>query len=326
MTSETNQLIYPGTRHKRGITAIVAAVAGELLFSFFLLVGFGEHLWAQVAGGVISVLMVLLFLSGMSLSRSGRGGVEITSEYLIVFRGKQQKILLWTQMEPPAFGGIFQPCVILKAGTVRAVVYNALPGYPLVWSRLSPSQSGLFPSNKTVTIHSNRTQHFGAIAGSTLLLLSAAAMLVIWGSPDGLSPILVGSVATFFVFGAALGVWAMLRIRCRFTLDDGGICCHSWGRVTNIPASAMKDVVLEQARIRDLAVDYRYRGEAMTRAVRYTPMELGLGVRLILADGEWRLDETMTNFPMERLYEEIRSRYQLTGRITMPEMVAASLK
>jgi hypothetical protein len=175
-------------------------------------------------------------------------------------------------------------------------------------------------------IRQNRTQHFGAIVGSTLLLLSAAAMLVTLGIPGGLSPILVGSVATFFVFGAALGMWAMLHIRRRFTLDDGGICCYFWGRVTNIPASAMKEVVLEQARIRDLAVDYRYRGEAMTTAVRYAPVELGLGVRLILADGEWRLDETTTGFPMERLYEEIRSRYQLPGRIAIPEVVEASLK
>lgn len=326
MTSEENKWMYPVTRHKRGITAIVAAVVGELLFSFFLLVGFGEHLWALVAGGVISVLMVLLFLSGVSQSRSGRGGVEITAEYLIIFRGKQQKKLLLTQMEPVEFGGFFQPCVTLKAGMVCAVVYKALPGYPLVWSRLSPSQSDLFPSNKTVTIRSNRTQHFGAIAGSTLLLLSAAAMLVVLGIPSGLSPILTGTVAAFLAFGAALGGWAMLRIRRRYTLGDEGISCRSWGRVINIPASSMKEVVLEQVKIRELAVDYRYRGEAMTTAVRYAPMELGLGVKVMLADGEWRLDETMTSFPMDRLYEEIRGRYQLPGRISMPEIAATALK
>lgn len=320
MTNEEKKYIYPVARHKRGITAIVTAVAGELLFTFFLLVGFGEQFWAVVVSGVISLLMLLLFLSGVSLSRSGRGGVEITAEALIVFRGKQQSELPWTQLEAVQFGGLFQPFIKLKAGTARTVVYKALPGYPIVWSRLAPFQSANFPAPGSVTIHVNRTQHLGAIAASTLLLLVAAVILPVLGIPAGLAPLVAGIVAAFFVLGAALGVWAMLRIRRRYSLDDAGITCRSWGRTTQIPVTAMQEVVLVQARFQELAVDYRYRGEAMTTAVRYAPVELGLGVHLILQDGEWQLDETMTAFPMEQLYEELCHRYRLPGRIVLPEM------
>lgn len=320
MTNEAKKYYYPVARHKRGITAIVTAVAGEVLFTFFLLVGFGEYLWAVAVSTIISLLMVMIFLSGVSLSRSGRGGVEITTEVLIVFRGKEQIELPWNQMEAVQFGGLFQPFIKLKAGTAGAVVYKALPGYPLLWHRLAPFQSANILSPGAVTIRANRTQHLGAIAASSLLLLVAAVILPVLGIPAGLTPLVAGIVAAFLGLGAALGVWAMLRIRRRYILDDAGITCRSWGRTSHIPISAMKEVVLEQARFRELAVGYRYRGEAMTTAVPYAPVELGLGVHLILQDGEWRLDETMTGFPMERLYEELCHRYHLTGRIAMPEM------
>lgn len=320
MINAKKKWLYPIKRHKRGITAIVTAVAGELLFTFFLLVGFGESFWALIVSGVISLLMALLFLYGVSLSRSGRGGVEITSDSLIIFRGRQRISLPWDELEPVIFGNFFQPYVKLKAGAAHGVVYKALPGYPLVWNLVSSSQSVTAPSSRTVRINCYRTQHLAAIAASTLLIFLAAAVLLVFGIPAGQAPLLVGTVAAFFIFGGALGVWAMLRNRRTYTLEDTGITCRSWGKITHTPVVTMKGVVLEQALIRELVVGYRYRGEAMTTAVRYAPAELGLGVHLILEDGEWRLDETMTGFPMERLYEELCRRYHLPGQISIPEM------
>lgn len=52
------------------------------------------------------------------------------------------------------------------------------------------------------------------------------------------------------------------------------------------------------------------------------PRPPGLVVVLQLEDGNWRWDETMTGFPMERLYEELCHRYHLPGQFVIPEMAA----
>lgn len=321
MTNQKTHWQYPVTRHHRGITAVVTAVTGELLFTFFLLVGFGDTFWSLPASGVISLLMLTLGLYGVSLSRSGRGGVAVTADALIIERGRQRVVLPWSAMQPIVFGGVFQPCLKLQAGSARGVIYKALPGYPLLWGQLSTTLAQAWPSNRELRFNCHRTQHQGAIAAATLLFWTAAILLGLV-IPAGQTTVLTSTVAVIFGLAGALGVGAMLRIRRSYHLDEAGITCRAWGRTTFIPAAAMQAVVLEQAMIRELAVGYRYRGEAMTTAVRYAPAALGLVVVLQLEDGNWRWDETMTGFPMERLYEELCHRYHLPGQFVIPEMAA----
>jgi hypothetical protein len=296
----------------------VAAV-GEVLFLFFLLVGFGEQGWAWAVSLILTLLMAAFFLSGLSLSRSGRGGVEISEEGLIFFRGKQQQMILWQEINAIDFGGIFQGWIAIKTRNDRGIIYRALPGYPLIWKGLSTSSGINLSSDTVLKIFCRRSQHMITILMAMLLLVAATVFMIFLGLPAGLSPIVVLSVCSLFLLVTLFGLWAIVHNNQVVTMTPEGLIIRSWGKVTKIPTAIIKEVKLVQAPIKELVVGYRYRGELLPAAVSYAPVELGLGVHLILEAGEWGINETMTGYPMELLYEELCWRYQLSGEIIIAE-------
>lgn len=314
------RLEYPSARRRRGLASVWLAIIGEVLFGFFLLAGFGERSWAGAAFAVLSAAMFLFFLSGVSKARSGVGSVELTDHGLTVLRGNRRDALPWTKIDRVRFGGVFQPTLELHAGATKVIVYKALPGYPLVWSLLSQTRAAIKAPTGPVRVRCSRTQHGGALIAGVLLSLAAAAVVAAAGFSNGISPLLGGSLIVLFAAIAALGLWALLHGSCIYTLEEDGIRCCRWVRETKIPTADLREVTLEQARIRELATGYRYRGESMTSAVRYAPVELGLRVWIKHTGGKWVLDDTMTCYAPELLYDALRARYHLPGFLSMPEL------
>lgn len=313
-------LWYSMLRKKRGQTVCILAVICEILFLFFLLAGFGEKWWAGITSLIVTILMAVFFLYGRSLFRSGSGGVEISDEGLTIFRGKRQQMMLWQEITAIGFGGFFQGKIILETKNISGILYRSLPGYPLIWERLRATTALKLSADDCLKIPCRRSQHMFTILMVMLLLVAAAAFLIFLGLPAGLSLILVLSVCTLFILVVIFGFWAIFHSHQVVTLTPDGLAIRSWGKVTEIPAVAMKGVQLVQASIRELVVGYRYRGELLPAAVSYAPVELGLGVCLILADGDWEINETMTGYPMELFYEELCQRYQLLGDMVVPEL------
>lgn len=304
---------YSKLRRKRGQTTCVLAVICEILFLFFLLAGFGEQLWAWIASLTLTLTMAIFFCYGISLSRSGGGGVEVSTEGLTLFRGKSKQQIDWDAIESIRFGGIFQGWLVLETKSSKGIIYRALPGYPLIWERLRNIPAVSFECSEALIISCRRSQHMISIILVLVMLLGVTVFLVVVGLPAGLTPIPVISAAILFLAVMGLGLWVLLKNNQVITLTNEGIKSRSWGKVSEIPAAAMKGVQLVQAPIKELVVGYRYRGELLTTTVSYAPVELGLAIRLVLAEGEWGINETVTGFPMEQLYEELCRRYQLTG-------------
>ena len=313
-------LWYSKLRKKRGQTICILAIICEILFLFFLLAGFGEQSWAEIATLILTLLMAVFFLYGRSLCRSGSGGVEISNEGLNIFRSKRQQMMLWHEITTIGFGGIFQGKIILATKNTKGILYRSLPGYPLIWERLRATAALRLSADERLKIPCRRSQHMFTILMAMLMLVVAAAFLIFLGLPAGLSLILALSVCTLFLLVVIFVIWAIFHSHQVVTLTPDGLASRSWGKVTEISAADMKGVQLIQAPIRELVVGYRYRGELLPAAVNYAPVELGLGVRLILADGDWEINETMTGYPMELFYEELCQRYQLPGDMVVPEM------
>lgn len=89
----------------------------------------------------------------------------------------------------------------------------------------------------------------GKVAGITLGSLAFVAVSLLlclrWSGAWGSLPMVLAGVAGVLFFGlcALLGLRALLTPRAGVTLDDHGIGCHDWGRVT-VPWEEIEDVSL----------------------------------------------------------------------------------
>ncbi len=91
MPTSTYQFNYPITRHRRGLTIIILSFLCDGLFSFFLLVGFGLHLWSIIATLILTIINIICFFSGLSLCQSGKGNLQLLSDHIILSTGKHHK-------------------------------------------------------------------------------------------------------------------------------------------------------------------------------------------------------------------------------------------
>ena len=304
---------YDRTARKRGAAAVWTAVAGYVLFAFFLLAGFGDQSWMPYALAGLTAVMLLLFLYGLSQMRAGSGSVEVTDEGITTVRGGVRLYVEWQRIDRISFGGFFHPALRLHGGEKTLVIYKSLPGYLTLWQRFQGLAAMPEESDGDTVVGSYRSRQMGLWIVVLALLAASACVIIMLGA--ALQPVVLVVTLGLHLVVAGICVWALLHNACRYTFSVQGFQRRSLFRNMWYPAAEIKDVTLEQTPLQLVVTDYRYRGEAMTRSVRYSEKGLGLRLRIKLADGELMLDETMTRFPLELLFGELCRRYAIAGKI-----------
>lgn len=127
---------YPVKQRTRGASAIITAMAGHMLFSFFLLAGFSDQPFTPAAFGLLSFLMMFLFLHGLGQYKSGNGTVELSEEGIAVLKGGKRKLIAWTQISSIRMGGLLRPAIIIHGNHKKLIIYKTLETYPEFWHRL----------------------------------------------------------------------------------------------------------------------------------------------------------------------------------------------
>jgi hypothetical protein len=313
---------YPTWRKRRGTVSITLAVCCEAIFGFILFVGFGDWKWMPCAFAALSLFSLIPILRGVLLMRSAKQSIETDDLGITLCRNGREIRLEYQSITKARCGWFFEPYVRLYTNGKSVVVYKTLPGYPLLWSmavRACPV-SKTDGSCQTRKITCFCTQHTAAFLMGALLALFAALQMIRLLRAGELAPMTAGLLCTLFVFVAAAAIWALVKDWKVYVIGKDGIAERSWRRSSFYPTGELKAVLLEQTEIGERVTGYAYRGEAMTRAVRYRAVDLGLRIRIAHAGGELTIDDGMTFEPIELLFGELCRKFQLSGTITIPQL------
>ena len=305
------QFTYPPEQRKRGASMKTLAVCCYALLLFFLLAGFWGMDFVPYVFAVLTVAGLLFFYYGADAARAGKGSLEFLEDG-IFWQYKRRKLFIPYDSAPAVtFGGAFFKKLTLTGDGTVISVYRTLASYPAFWRELKARVTVPALPPVDLTVRCNKTDGMGIFVSAAVLLLSA--LIGVWAAWSAELLAASSLVAVSVLFGIVLALIVILALA-----KLGSV---TFGQVTIVRSTPVKkraysvdgitSAAFEQARIRLLAVGYRYRGPALPAQAVMAEAGLGLVVRLDFDESLLKLDETMTRFPLELLYDYLLLRYQL---------------
>ncbi len=306
---------YPVKQRSRGVSAIITAIAGYILFSFFLLAGLSDQPFTPAAFVLLSFLMMLLFLHGLGQFKSGNGTVELSDEGIAVQKGGKRKLITWTQMSSIRMGGLLRPAIIVQGKYNKLILYKTMDAYLVFWSRLHQMTDNLHISMpsiqaETFTVRCSAPQTGTYTTVLFLIAISLAALFYLGRIQISISVFLLALI--LLLIPAAFCLYLLLRGLRKYHFSADEIHCRSLFENCRYAHDHIKQVSLESAGIYSLITGWRHRGPAMTSQAQYSASG-GLRLRIMTDDGEIVMDESMTRFPLELVYDAVRTHYSIHG-------------
>ena len=260
--------------------------------------------------------MMLLFLHGLGQYKSGNGTVVLSDEGIAVLKGGKRTLIAWAQISGIRMGGLLCPAIIIYSNRKKLVLYKTMEIYSVFWQRLHQ-----MTGNSHVTLPSIQADAFivrcrAPQAGTytTVLLLIAASITVLlhFGLTQIPLPIVL-IVLILLLIPAIVCLHLLLRGLGKYHFSADGIHYRSLFGSCRYAHAHIKQVSLESSGIYPLITGWRYRGPAMTSQSQYSAYAGGLRLRIMTDDGEIVMDESMTRFPLELIYDAVMTRYGIHG-------------
>lgn len=306
---------FPAAQRRRALSSAVLSITCFVLFSLFLLAGFWGAVWLLPAWGALAALCLAWLVHGILSARLGAGVVEVGGETIRFWSGPKKSVTLrFDGIRSARFIGSVFPRLILHGEGGTIVIGKTLPHYPRLWTLLRlriPYDAKSAPQ----AVRIGKAEHLWVFSCLQALLLAAATAVVLFFARGQL-----GTLALVLLLALFAGVFALCFAFSFARLGavrfgETHIELRTFFRRHAVEVSSIRCALLSQENTRLLVTGYRSRGPAMTTRATLSPAAPVLALTLSTGGESILLDDTMTAYPIELLFEQLLTRYRLAGEI-----------